>query len=117
VADLVVELAGSAPEPGGVRVAAPVARDRDHDVVIEGTVRRDGQPAAGAHVRLLDCSGECSAEVVSGAQGQFRFRARPGLWTVRALAVGVRGARSVRIVRVVGARIHVDLALGALPSG
>jgi hypothetical protein len=55
------------------------------ETVIQGTVTRDGQPEGGAYVRLLDSSGEFTAEVVTSATGAFRFFARPGSWTVRAL--------------------------------
>jgi hypothetical protein len=54
--------------------------------VIQGVVRRDGEPVAGAYVRLLDRSGEFTAEVPTSATGQFRFFAGPGRWTVRTLA-------------------------------
>ena len=46
---------------------------------------RDGEPVGGAFVRLLDGSGEFTAEVVSSASGAFRFFAAPGTWTLRAL--------------------------------
>ena len=49
---------------------------------------RDGEPVAAAYVRLLDATGEFTAEVVSSATGVFRFFAAPGTWTVRALAPG-----------------------------
>lgn len=55
------------------------------ETVIGGTVLSAGQPLGGAYVRLLDASGEFTAEVVTSAQGSFRFFARPGTWTVRAL--------------------------------
>src|SRR3954470_13491812 len=58
------------------------------ETVIQGTVTRDGQPEGGAYVRLLDSSGEFTAEVVTSATGAFRFFARPGSWTLRALASG-----------------------------
>ena len=41
---------------------------------------------AGAYVRLLDGTGEFTAEVVTSATGDFRFFAAPGNWTVRALS-------------------------------
>ena len=56
------------------------------ETVIQGVVTRDGQPVGGAYVRLLDSSGEFTAEVVTSATGAFRFFARPGSWTLRALA-------------------------------
>lgn len=59
--------------------------------VIQGRVVRDDEPVAAAYVRLLDSSGEFTAEVVSSATGMFRFFASPGRWTVRALAPGASG--------------------------
>jgi hypothetical protein len=58
------------------------------ETIIQGTVSRGGQPEAGAYVRLLDSSGEFTAEVVTSATGAFRFFARPGSWTLRALGPG-----------------------------
>src|SRR5438874_7986781 len=58
------------------------------ETVIQGTVTRGGQPEGGAYVRLLDSSGEFTAEVVTSATGAFRFFARPGAWTLRALGPG-----------------------------
>ena len=55
------------------------------ETIIQGTGSRGGGPAGGAYVRLLDSSGEFTAEVVTSATGAFRFFARPGSWTVRAL--------------------------------
>ena len=63
--------------------------------VIDGVVHAGGSPVAGAYVRLLDGTDEFVAEVVTAATGRFRFHAAPGLWTVRALAPGLRGARTV----------------------
>ena len=54
--------------------------------VVQGVVRRAGEPVAGAYVRLLDRAGEFTAEVPTSATGQFRFFAAPGSWTVRTLA-------------------------------
>jgi hypothetical protein len=62
-----------------------------HSAIVQGQVTRDGEPAAGAYVRLLDPSGEFTAEVVTSATGAFRFFARPGQWTLRALAAGASG--------------------------
>ena len=58
------------------------------ETVIQGTVTRGGQPEGGAYVRLLDSTGEFTAEVVTSATGAFRFFARPGSWTLRAHASG-----------------------------
>lgn len=62
--------------------------DAGTEAVVQGVVTRDGEPVAGAYVRLLDRSGEFTAEVPTSATGQFRFFAAPGEWTVRTLAPG-----------------------------
>jgi len=54
--------------------------------VIQGVVTRDDQPVGGAYVRLLDKTGEFTAEVPTSATGHFRFFAAPGEWTLRTLA-------------------------------
>ncbi len=56
------------------------------EAVVQGVVTREGEPVAGAYVRLLDQTGEFTAEVPTSATGQFRFFAAPGEWTVRTLA-------------------------------
>jgi hypothetical protein len=60
--------------------------DLTDESVVQGVVLRDGEPVAGAYVRLLDGSGEFTAEVPTSATGQFRFFAAPGSWTLRTLA-------------------------------
>lgn len=60
--------------------------DLTKESVVQGVVLRDGQPVAGAYVRLLDAGGDFTAEVPTSATGQFRFFAAPGQWTVRTLA-------------------------------
>jgi hypothetical protein len=56
--------------------------------VIQGTVAKGGSPLGGAYVRLLDGTGEFTAEVQTSATGAFRFFAAPGEWTLRTLAPG-----------------------------
>jgi uncharacterized GH25 family protein len=56
------------------------------EAVIQGQVVRDGEPVANAYVRLLDKSGEFTAEVPTSASGHFRFFAGEGQWTLRTLA-------------------------------
>ncbi|MFV2021426.1 DUF1416 domain-containing protein [Micromonospora sp. LOL_023] len=69
----------SAPLPAGVDLAK--------ETVITGIVRSaGGEAVAGAYVRLLDATGEFTAEVVTSPAGQFRFFAAPGSWTLRALS-------------------------------
>jgi hypothetical protein len=54
--------------------------------VIQGVVTRDDQPVGNAYVRLLDRTGEFTAEVPTSATGHFWFFAAPGEWTLRTLA-------------------------------
>lgn len=53
--------------------------------IVQGTVSKAGSPLGGAYVRLLDSSGEFTAEVQTSATGAFRFFAAPGDWTLRTL--------------------------------
>jgi hypothetical protein len=46
-------------------------------------------------VRLLDATGEFTAEVVTSPAGQFRFFAAPGTWTLRALSRAGNGDATV----------------------
>ena len=58
--------------------------------VIQGVVTRSAaggpEPVGNAYVRLLDQTGEFTAEVPTSATGHFRFFAAPGEWTLRTLA-------------------------------
>ncbi|WP_181309534.1 DUF1416 domain-containing protein [Nocardioides campestrisoli] len=56
------------------------------EAVIQGQVTRDGEPVGSAYVRLLDRTGEFTAEVPTSASGHFRFFAKDGEWTLRTLA-------------------------------
>ena len=56
------------------------------EAVIQGQVVRDDQPVGNAYVRLLDRTGEFTAEVPTSATGHFRFFAGEGDWTLRTLA-------------------------------
>ena len=61
------------------------------EAVIQGQVLRAGadgqsQPVGNAYVRLLDRTGEFTAEVPTSATGHFRFFAGEGDWTLRTLA-------------------------------
>jgi uncharacterized GH25 family protein len=60
--------------------------DVANESIIQGVVVRDDEPVPNAYVRLLDRTGEFTAEVPTSATGQFRFFAAPGDWTLRALA-------------------------------
>ena len=56
------------------------------EAVIQGQVTREGEPVGNAYVRLLDRTGEFTAEVPTNDRGQFRFFAGDGEWTLRTLA-------------------------------
>jgi Protein of unknown function (DUF1416) len=73
----------------------PASVDVEKETVITGQVRAGAEPVAGAYVRLLDASGEFTAEVVTSAAGQFRFFAAPGRWTLRALSRAGNGDATV----------------------
>jgi len=78
--------------------------------IIQGVVVHEDEPVANAYVRLLDRSGEFTAEVPTSATGQFRFFAAPGDWTLRALAPKVVPVdRAVKAAKgdVAEVRIHV----------
>ena len=62
--------------------------DVKKESIIQGVVVLDDQPVGNAYVRLLDRTGEFTAEVPTSATGQFRFFAAPGTWTLRTLAPG-----------------------------
>jgi hypothetical protein len=67
----------SAPLPAGIDLAT--------QVVLAGKVVSGESPVGGAFVRLLDANGDFAGEVVASTDGDFRFFAAPGNWTVRAL--------------------------------
>jgi hypothetical protein len=85
--------------------------DVEKESIIQGVVVRDDEPVPNAYVRLLDRTGEFTAEVPTSATGQFRFFAAPGDWTVRALAPSATPVdRAVRAAR--GAVAEVKIAVG-----
>ena len=79
------------------------------EAVIQGQVVRDDQPVGNAYVRLLDRSGEFTAEVPTSATGAFRFFAAAGSWTLRTLAPGASVDRPV--VARTGAIAEVSVEL------
>jgi hypothetical protein len=81
-----------APEQG---TALPAGVDVEKETVISGVVRAGDTPVAGAYVRLLDATGEFTAEVVTSPAGQFRFFVAPGTWTLRALSRAGNGDATV----------------------
>ncbi|MGH3239948.1 MAG: DUF1416 domain-containing protein, partial [Spirillospora sp.] len=78
--------------------------------VLSGKVTNGGEPVSGAFVRLLDSTGEFTAEVVTGDEGVFRFFAADGDWTVRVLAAGgvsVDNAVTAKIGEVAGLQVAI----------
>ncbi|HST50048.1 DUF1416 domain-containing protein [Jatrophihabitans sp.] len=78
--------------------------------VIQGVVTRDDQPVGNAYVRLLDRTGEFTAEVPTSATGHFRFFAAPGEWTLRTLAPKA-DTKDVRVVAQKGVVAEVAVAI------
>jgi uncharacterized GH25 family protein len=91
---------------GGLSVAGI---DTTKEAVIQGRVLRAGSPVPNAYVRLLDASGEFTAEVPTSATGHFRFFAGDGDWTLRTLAPGAKLDRVVRAARGSVADVEVEL--------
>ena len=88
--------------------------DIEKEAVIQGVVTSDGGPVSTAYVRLLDRTGEFTAEVPVSATGQFRFFAGPGEWTLRTLAPrSVTVDRSV--VAAIGSVADVEIDLAQVP--
>ena len=56
------------------------------EAIIQGQVLHANEPVGNAYVRLLDRTGEFTAEVPTSATGHFRFFAGEGDWTLRTLA-------------------------------
>ncbi|WP_305784824.1 MULTISPECIES: DUF1416 domain-containing protein [Micromonosporaceae] len=89
----------------------PASVDLEKETVITGIVSNaEGEAVGGAYVRLLDSSGEFTAEVVTSPEGVFRFFAAPGSWTLRALSRAGNGDLAVDATRGVN---EVALAVAA----
>jgi uncharacterized GH25 family protein len=80
------------------------------EAVVQGIVLREGEPVSPAYVRLLDRTGEFTAEVPTSATGHFRFFAKDGQWTLRALAPKSEPVDR-RIVATVGEVTEVEISL------
>jgi hypothetical protein len=80
------------------------------EAVIQGQVVRNDQPVGNAYVRLLDRTGEFTAEVPTSATGHFRFFAGEGDWTLRTLAPQVDPVDSL-VHASVGSVAEVTVAL------
>jgi hypothetical protein len=73
----------------------PANIDLTTQVVLAGKVTSGDSPVGGAFVRLLNADGDFAGEVVATTDGDFRFFAAPGSWTVRALHRTGNGQASV----------------------
>ena len=83
------------------------------EAVIQGQVLRSGdEPVANAYVRLLDRSGEFTAEVPTSATGHFRFFAGYGEWTLRTLAPKAQPV-DTRVVAATGSVAEVQVLVSA----
>lgn len=77
------------------QTATPASLDTNGQVVVAGKVSGSDGPVGGAYVRLLNGDGEFVGEVQASQEGDFRFYAAEGTWTVRALSAKGNGEASV----------------------
>ena len=82
------------------------------EAVIQGQVLRGEEPVANAYVRLLDRTGEFTAEVPTSATGHFRFFAGDGEWTLRTLAPKAQPV-DTRVVAATGSVAEVQVLVSA----
>jgi hypothetical protein len=80
------------------------------EAIIQGQVTKGGSPVSVAYVRLLDKTGEFTAEVPVSATGHFRFFAGDGEWTLRTLAPGAETVDRT-VVAAIGSIAEVEIAL------
>jgi len=62
--------------------------DVSKSAIVQGIALLGGEPVSRGYVRLLDAQGDFTAEVPTSTEGQFRFFASPGEWSVRLLTAG-----------------------------
>ena len=84
--------------------------DTKKEAIVQGRVVREGEPVGSAYVRLLDRSGEFTAEVPTSATGHFRFFAGPGEWTLRTLAPR-SGTTDQQVVAEIGSVVEVTVSV------
>lgn len=100
--------------PGG---PSTVGIDLSKQTVIQGLILRDGNSdsvpngvaVTNGHVRLLDSTGEFTAEVPTNNEGQFRFFASPGSWTLVVQAPGARVEKSITADRGVATDLVITI--------
>ena len=84
--------------------------DVKKEAIIQGRVVRGSEPVGNAYVRLLDRTGEFTAEVPTSATGHFRFFAGDGEWTLRTLAPNADPVDS-QVRAAVGSVAEVTVAI------
>lgn len=80
------------------------------EAVVQGQVTRGSEPVGNAYVRLLDSTGEFTAEVPTSASGHFRFFAGTGEWTLRTLAPKA-DVVDKKVIAAVGSVAEVAIAI------
>ncbi len=91
--------------------------DLSKQTVIQGQILRDGKEdsvpngaaVANGHVRLLDSTGEFTAEVPTNAEGHFRFFAAPGSWTLVVQAPGARVEKTITAERGIATDLVINI--------
>jgi hypothetical protein len=84
--------------------------DVANQAVIQGIVTQAGEPVGVGYVRLLDSTGEFTAEVPLSATGQFRFFGGNGEWTLRAL-VPKSEPTDRKVVAAIGNVTEIEIAV------
>ncbi|GEP33634.1 hypothetical protein NSZ01_14020 [Nocardioides szechwanensis] len=84
--------------------------DVKKEAIIQGQVLRGSVPVGNAYVRLLDRTGEFTAEVPTSATGHFRFFAGEGEWTLRTLAPKAEPVDNL-VVAAIGSVAEVTVAI------
>ena len=80
------------------------------EAVVQGQVTRGAEPVGNAYVRLLDSTGEFTAEVPTSASGHFGFFAGNGEWTLRTLAPKA-DVVDKRVIAAVGSVAEVAISI------
>ena len=84
--------------------------DVKKEAIVQGQVTKRGEPVSTGYVRLLDRTGEFTAEVPVSATGHFRFFAGDGEWTLRTLAPQAEPV-DTKVVASVGSVAEIVVSL------
>lgn len=91
---------------GGVSITKGI----DDEAIVEGHVSHGGTAVTTGYARLLGTGDEFVAEVPLGTEGEFRFFAAPGNWTLRVLAPGGLSATE-RVEAALGKITKIEVAV------